>query len=136
VGPAGLGMVTFVVVFAVFQLSWTAAWAAFIVGTGLIVVGQLATGALHELWFVAVIAPVVRLTAMLVRSFETTQSRQTELRTQLAVSDERNRVARDVHDVLGHSLTAIILKAELCGKLLDGIHPVGEPESVAVSTCR
>ncbi|GAB3579554.1 sensor histidine kinase [Calidifontibacter terrae] len=38
---------------------------------------------------------------------------------QLAVEAERNRLARDVHDILGHSLTVITVKAELAGKLLD-----------------
>lgn len=37
----------------------------------------------------------------------------------LAVEAERNRLARDVHDILGHSLTVITVKAELAGKLLD-----------------
>jgi two-component system sensor histidine kinase DesK len=37
----------------------------------------------------------------------------------LAVSGERDRIARDMHDVLGHSLTVVALKAELAGKLLD-----------------
>ncbi len=33
--------------------------------------------------------------------------------------DERDRVARDVHDVLGHSLTVVVLKSELAGRLID-----------------
>jgi two-component system, NarL family, sensor histidine kinase DesK len=36
----------------------------------------------------------------------------------LAVSDERLRIARDVHDLLGHSLSVIALKSELAHKLL------------------
>jgi two-component system, NarL family, sensor histidine kinase DesK len=35
-----------------------------------------------------------------------------------AVADERLRFARDLHDLLGHSLSLIALKAELAGKLL------------------
>lgn len=35
-----------------------------------------------------------------------------------AVARERERMARDVHDILGHSLTVITVKAELAGKLL------------------
>jgi two-component system sensor histidine kinase DesK len=38
----------------------------------------------------------------------------------LAVADERARFARDLHDLLGHSLSVIALKAELAGKLLPG----------------
>ncbi len=36
----------------------------------------------------------------------------------LAVQEERNRFARDLHDILGHSLTVITVKAELAGKLI------------------
>lgn len=39
----------------------------------------------------------------------------------LAVSRERERVARDVHDILGHSLTVITVKSELAGRLLEAV---------------
>ena len=35
----------------------------------------------------------------------------------LLVAEERLRFARDLHDLLGHSLSVIVLKAELAGKL-------------------
>lgn len=38
---------------------------------------------------------------------------------QLAVIKERMRIARDLHDLLGYSLSAIILKAELTGRVLE-----------------
>jgi two-component system sensor histidine kinase DesK len=37
---------------------------------------------------------------------------------ELAVAEERLRFARDLHDLLGHDLSLIALKAELAGKLL------------------
>jgi two-component system sensor histidine kinase DesK len=37
----------------------------------------------------------------------------------LAVADERARIARDLHDTLGHSLSVIALKSELAGRLID-----------------
>jgi two-component system sensor histidine kinase DesK len=37
----------------------------------------------------------------------------------LAKVAERERIARDMHDVLGHTLSVIILKSELAGKLID-----------------
>ena len=37
--------------------------------------------------------------------------------TRLALADERNRFARDLHDILGHSLTVVAVKAELAGRL-------------------
>jgi two-component system sensor histidine kinase DesK len=39
----------------------------------------------------------------------------------LAAVAERERIARDLHDVLGHTLSVIVLKAELAGRLLS--HP-------------
>jgi two-component system sensor histidine kinase DesK len=37
----------------------------------------------------------------------------------LAVADERARLSRDLHDILGHSLTVITVKAELAGRLAE-----------------
>ena len=42
-----------------------------------------------------------------------------EARGEHALVAERERVARDVHDVLGHSLTALSVKAELAARLID-----------------
>ena len=54
----------------------------------------------------------------------------------MAVAEERERFARDLHDLLGHSLSVIALKAELAGRLLaDGppaaAREVAELEGVA-----
>ena len=46
---------------------------------------------------------------------------QHEIRT-LAATAERERIARDVHDLLGHSLTVISVKAELANRLFE-THP-------------
>ncbi|HUB03692.1 MAG TPA: histidine kinase [Solirubrobacteraceae bacterium] len=59
----------------------------------------------------------------------------------LAVAEERERFARDLHDLLGHSLSVIALKAELAGRLLaDGPHDaareVNELEEVARTALR
>jgi two-component system sensor histidine kinase DesK len=37
----------------------------------------------------------------------------------LAVTEERLRIARDLHDLLGHSLSLIALKSELAGRLIE-----------------
>ncbi len=42
-----------------------------------------------------------------------------EENARLAVSEERLRFARDLHDLLGHSLSLIALKSELAGRLID-----------------
>jgi signal transduction histidine kinase len=40
------------------------------------------------------------------------------LREQMATGEERARIAREVHDGLGHSLVSVILRLELCLRLL------------------
>src|SRR5690606_22474560 len=40
-----------------------------------------------------------------------------EARARLAVSEERLRFARDMHDLLGHSLSGIAVKSELAARL-------------------
>jgi two-component system, NarL family, sensor histidine kinase DesK len=39
--------------------------------------------------------------------------------SELAVQNERARIASDLHDILGHSLTVVTVKAELAQRLLD-----------------
>ena len=46
------------------------------------------------------------------------QAAQLEL-AELAVANERARIAADLHDILGHSLTVVTVKAELAQRLLD-----------------
>lgn len=41
------------------------------------------------------------------------------LSEQVAVLEERSRIAREVHDGLGHSLVACILRLELCSRLME-----------------
>jgi two-component system, NarL family, sensor histidine kinase DesK len=59
----------------------------------------------------------------------------------LAVGEERLRFARDLHDLLGHSLSVIALKSELAGRLLKSspglaAHEVQDIESVARDALR
>ena len=42
-----------------------------------------------------------------------------EATEQLAVVAERERIARDLHDLLGHTLSVIVIKSELAAKLAD-----------------
>ena len=49
---------------------------------------------------------------------------------QLAVAQERTRFARDLHDLLGHSLTVITMKSELAGRLV-GLDPGRAEKEIA-----
>lgn len=44
----------------------------------------------------------------------------------LAKLDERERIARDLHDLLGHTLSVVTLKSELVGRLLPQTWPSGD----------
>jgi two-component system sensor histidine kinase DesK len=49
---------------------------------------------------------------------------------------ERERIARDLHDVLGHTLSVVVLKTELAGKVMDrdperARREIGEVEQIA-----
>ncbi|KRC64225.1 hypothetical protein ASE12_05260 [Aeromicrobium sp. Root236] len=67
----------------------------------------------------------VLLAAAAVWSFRLAWQRQAKLMaaeqdlSELAVQEERARIARDLHDILGHSLTVISVKAELAERLFD-----------------
>jgi two-component system sensor histidine kinase DesK len=67
----------------------------------------------------------VTLTGLVVLAFSKLERTARELGlaqaevARLAAADERARIARDVHDLLGHSLSVIALKAELAGRLLE-----------------
>ena len=47
---------------------------------------------------------------------------------ELGILSERERIARDVHDILGHSLTIVNLKAELASKLVETNAPAAQEQ--------
>ncbi|MFF3439345.1 sensor histidine kinase [Streptosporangium sp. NPDC002721] len=74
----------------------------------------------------------VRNTRMLVVRLRQAQ----EEVARLAASEERLRIARDLHDLLGHSLSLIVLKSELAGRLAENgseraVAEIRDIESVA-----
>ena len=68
------------------------------------------------------IAPVVLALVIMValRLAMEREERSRNLSEELALSRQREQMGRDVHDVLGHSLTVITLKTELARRLVDG----------------
>jgi len=73
--------------------------------------------------------------AQRVRANSKLQLAQEEIE-QLAKVAERERIARDLHDVLGHTLSVIVLKSELAGRLISSnperaVNEIADVESIA-----
>src|SRR5581483_8548167 len=76
----------------------------------------------------------VGLLMLLLRDLRVRNSELLEARAELArlaVAQERERFARDLHDLLGHSLSVIALKAELAGRLLGSERPEAAGSEIA-----
>lgn len=69
-------------------------------------------------YFFLMVWPVM-IGGTLIRLFGDRAHEATLTQNRMALIAERERVARDVHDVLGHSLTALSIKAELAARLID-----------------
>ncbi len=95
----------------------------------LIALGAFAivTGAMQNGWTESIVwlpVAIVSISAMMA-AFGRNIAAMNALRAtrdqmaEMAVERERSRVARDLHDILGHSLTVITVKTELAGRLID-----------------
>ena len=120
-GEPGIACVVYVSVACVMVFPVRAS-AAIVV---LLTLGTLALGAVEE-WkgqvgtafaIMAASVAVYGLRMVLSRNVDLVVAHEENAR--LAVDNERTRFARDLHDLLGHSLTVITVKAELAQKLLD-----------------
>ncbi|WP_328389072.1 sensor histidine kinase [Nocardia sp. NBC_00416] len=119
-GAAALPSALYIAVVAVFRLSArSSGWVCAVVALVLLLL-PLVTPRLSEVPLYVAFVPVVVWT---LRQLGLRGAMLTELarrqQSELAVAAERNRVARDVHDILGHSLTVITVKTELAQRLLD-----------------
>ena len=79
------------------------------------------TGTVGDFWYATAITASVGIMmfafAQQLRTVRRLRDAQSEI-ARLAVVDERERFARDMHDVLGHSLTVVTVKSELARKLV------------------
>ncbi|MGF2948735.1 sensor histidine kinase [Microbacterium alcoholitolerans] len=119
VGGTALGFLPFIMSFASYGLTRLAHWVTFagsVSITALVVF--LTPDGLRFLSILAIIAllGVVNTvsTTLIIRSAEAER-----LGLELATSEGREAVARDVHDLVGHSLTVVSLKAQLVRRLID-----------------
>ena len=118
-GGSALSFLPFIMSFASYGLNRIAHWATF---TGAVTVTVLwillVPGGLDYVSVLAIIAllGVVNTvsTWLIIRSADADR-----LGLELATSEGREAVARDVHDLIGHSLTVVKLKAQLARRLID-----------------
>ena len=88
-------------------------------GAILTVVVLLVVGEWRLFWPPSPMPYVIALEAFLVGGALTFIARQQTAVRQLHKTAERERIARDLHDILGHSLSVITLKSELASRLLE-----------------
>ncbi|WP_326838007.1 sensor histidine kinase [Amycolatopsis rhabdoformis] len=107
-----------------------AGWAAILdtLALGAVAIVLVADGRLDQsggdLISVASITLAMFFMANLIRAVRRLEVANKEIAT-LAVANERQRVARDLHDLLGHSLTTITVKAGLARRVLESSGDVG-----------
>lgn len=112
-------LLPFVVSYANFTLPLRAAATVSVASVAASVLVPLATGDLREMGFFVAIVVMVAVFTLVVRVVNQRQAEHRALADELSLVGERERVARDVHDVLGHSLTVVSVKAELAERLLE-----------------
>lgn len=119
IGWSALGFLPFIMSFASYGMGWKWHWpvtaSALALGLIALIVVENKAGVIWLLIMVFVLAVVNTVNVWLIG-----RSVQSEhLRLDLATSHEREAISRDVHDLIGHSLTVVKLKAELASKLID-----------------
>ncbi|WP_028660894.1 sensor histidine kinase [Nocardioides insulae] len=128
-GGEALTMVTFLIAFGMATLpvregrTLAAGWIALTVAV--VMFGGDSGG-----WIIVVINIGVALLTGFIRWLEENEDAHQSVRRELDVLAERERVARDVHDVLGHSLTVVTVKAELAERLVD-LDPAAAKQELA-----
>lgn len=136
--PYNLGAAGFFIYAAAFiPFAVDTEWAAVKLLSAILVIAGLETWILHSPWyflfwsgfFSMFIGGANIYFAQKNRANEKLRIANTEIE-HLAKVAERERIARDLHDVLGHTLSVIILKSELAGKLID-IDPARAKSEIA-----
>ena len=117
IGVEAIGLTPYLGVFSALMLPspW---WPRTTIAVALLPLLSMVAGDGFPALFFLMVWPII-IGMVLLRLFTEGEQRAAERRAALALVAERERVARDVHDVLGHSLTALSIKAELAGRLID-----------------
>ena len=130
-GAPGLQMVVFLAVATAFALPWQiSVWVIMPLGAALLLIAH-ALPSWREAGEMALPLLGAGTACLLARHIAERRwaTRLLEQRNhELEINDERNRMARDLHDILGHSLTVIALKTELAGRLVDSAPQAAKQE--------
>ena len=122
VGSPGLQLVVFLAVVLAFSLPWQAAIVPIAILTGILfLIPRMipSWSASEDAWIALLVAGGACTFGRYIME-QRRVARILEQRThELEINEERNRMARDMHDILGHSLTVIAVKSELAARLVD-----------------
>jgi two-component system, NarL family, sensor histidine kinase DesK len=129
-GSTAMGMLVFVVVLCCLLGSPRVATVAVVVVPALAGLTWWVTADLAAAFLFGLVA-LMTVVSLVLRGMEQQRETRRVLQEETAVATERERVARDVHDVLGHSLTVITTKAELAQRLLEKDTPETRARAVA-----
>jgi len=113
-------------------------WMALVVvsATGATAMMMFAPTPLMALGFLGLVAMAAGGSAIAARNErQAAQASQTQARAAHAAAEaERQRIARDLHDLLGHTLSVVTLKAEIAEKLIDQDQGRAKAELQAIQT--
>ena len=137
VGSPGLQLVVFLAVVLAFSLPWQAAIGpiAILTGTLFLIPRMIPSwSASEDAWIALLVAGGACVFGRYIME-QRRVARILEQRThELEINEERNRMARDMHDILGHSLTVIALKTELATRLVDAAPDQAKAELTEVQS--
>ncbi len=118
IGMDALYMTPFVIAYSCFLLPRVGAWTVGLASIATTLVLPAVAGVGGEYVFIAAIALGIFVLNMVTYALIDKGNKNEVIQADLAVVSERERVARDVHDVLGHMLTVVAVKAELAERLI------------------
>lgn len=118
-GSGVAGLLPYVVSLTSYALPLRWAWASLVAAIAVAVGGPAVSGDLARWWPLTVVVLAVGVLSLGGRLAEIRAAEVRQAQEEARLADERDRMARDVHDVLGHTLTVIAVKTELAQRLVD-----------------
>ncbi|MFT3943982.1 MAG: sensor histidine kinase [Ancrocorticia sp.] len=118
-GSSAISMASYLLALWLFSHTWRVGVLGAVVVAVAVVLGGVLAFPAPTIYYTLI--PVVSTLAILVivRLMSEKDERDREKDRQLALSRQREELARTVHDVLGHSLTAITVSAQLARRLVE-----------------